>query len=193
MTPVGRPREFDVDEALDAAMNAFWDHGYEATSMADLMEAMGLQKGSIYKAFGDKHSLFMQALGLYLDQAAERTRHALESGAPRDAIRSWLECMISGDCRKRRGCFMVNSVVELGPHDEKACVLLKRHAARLEKHLATTLERGQTDGVFRTDRTARELAEVLHVFIAGIAATSRNASMRGRSKRLIDFVMCMLM
>ena len=62
MTSVGRPREFDLEEALDAAMQAFWAHGYESTSMADLMLAMDLQKGSIYKAFGDKHSLFIQAL-----------------------------------------------------------------------------------------------------------------------------------
>ena len=60
---MARPREFDIDEALSAAMTAFWERGFAATSLADLMDATGLQKGSIYKAFGSKHELFMQALG----------------------------------------------------------------------------------------------------------------------------------
>ena len=68
---MARPREFDISDALDRAMEAFWRHGYEATSMADLMEAMSLQKGSIYKAFNDKHSLFMAALPLDEDEEEE--------------------------------------------------------------------------------------------------------------------------
>ena len=64
------PREFDMDEALDAAMSVFWEKGYEGTSMADLMAATGLHKGSIYKAFTDKHDLFVKALKRYLNQGA---------------------------------------------------------------------------------------------------------------------------
>ena len=64
---MARPREFDMDEALDAAISTFWTQGYEATSMTDLMEATGLHKGSLYKAFDDKHDLFMKSLSRYLD------------------------------------------------------------------------------------------------------------------------------
>ena len=64
---MARPREFDIDEALDAAMGVFWERGYEATSMVNLMDATGLHKGSIYKAFEDKHDLFLQALRRYLN------------------------------------------------------------------------------------------------------------------------------
>ena len=67
---VGRPRQFDVDQTLDAAMRAFWARGYEATSMADLMAATGLHKGSLYQAFGDKHALFIEALKRYLGEMA---------------------------------------------------------------------------------------------------------------------------
>src|ERR687891_349404 len=92
---MARPREFDIDEALEAAMGAFWVRGYEATSLADLMQAMGLQKGSIYKAFGDKHALFLCALQRYLDQMYEAQR-AMLTGAtsPRVALQAWLDQLI---------------------------------------------------------------------------------------------------
>ena len=77
---MARPREFDIDHVLNAAMHAFWQRGYEATSLADLMEATGLQKGSLYKAFGDKHSLFMQALNRYLAQRACEQHQRNEDG-----------------------------------------------------------------------------------------------------------------
>ena len=63
---VGRPRQFDEEQVLDAAMKAFWANGYEATSLADLVSVTGLHKGSLYQAFGDKHSLFVQTLNRYL-------------------------------------------------------------------------------------------------------------------------------
>src|ERR671910_2905737 len=94
---MARPREFDIDEALDAAMGAFWVRGYEATSLADLMQVMGLQKGSIYKAFGDKHALFLSALQRYLDQMYAAQRQALANAtSPRATIQAWLDRLIEG-------------------------------------------------------------------------------------------------
>ena len=63
---MGRPREFEIEDALDAAAKAFWSQGYEATSLEDLMKATGLHKGSLYKAFGCKHDLFKSSLEYYL-------------------------------------------------------------------------------------------------------------------------------
>ena len=71
--PVGRPREFDEDTVLEAAMEAFWSKGYEATSLAELCTCMGLNKGSLYQAFGDKHTLFMRALKAYADREFRET------------------------------------------------------------------------------------------------------------------------
>ena len=85
---VGRPREFDVDKALDAAMQAFWAKGYEATSMADLMAATGLHKGSIYGAFGDKHALFVEALTRYLADMRQIERSVLKG---RSDTAGWLD------------------------------------------------------------------------------------------------------
>ena len=86
MSPAGRPREFDEDDVLDRVVRQFWQHGYEATSLTDLVIATGVQKGSLYKAFGDKHALFMMALDRYVTNAERETRNRLQHGP--SAIRS---------------------------------------------------------------------------------------------------------
>jgi AcrR family transcriptional regulator len=117
---MARPREFDIDQVLDAAMNTFWTKGYEATSMADLMEAMNLKKGSIYKAFEDKHDLFCKALERYLEGMDKQMREMVETAtSPRAGIETWLQkgvemCQGQG---VKRGCLALNTAVELGPHD----------------------------------------------------------------------------
>jgi TetR/AcrR family transcriptional repressor of nem operon len=89
---MARPREFDMDEALDAAIGTFWTQGYEATSMTDLMEATGLHKGSLYKAFDDKHDLFMKSLSRYLDNHWETMQAILgEARSPLEGVRAWLQ------------------------------------------------------------------------------------------------------
>ncbi len=85
---VGRPREFDVEQVLDAAMKAFWANGYESTSLADLVSVTGLHKGSLYQAFGDKHSLFIQTLNRYLQNIRHHKNQILmQADTPLGGIR----------------------------------------------------------------------------------------------------------
>ncbi len=192
---MARPREFDVDEALQAAMEAFWDRGFEATSLADLMEATGLQKGSIYKAFGSKHELFTQALARYLDDVYAKMQIALEGPeSAKQGVRRWLKLIIQlcNEQDKRRGCFAVNSVVELGPHDEATASRLRRHFARVEKLLANTIARGQVRGEIRNDRSPEELAEVLFLFAKGMLASSKGAHSKAHIQRSADFALVVL-
>ena len=87
--PVGRPREFDEERVLEAAMNAFWNKGYEATSLAELCRVTGLNKGSLYQAFGDKHQLFMRALHHYADmEYREVMAAAMQFDSPLARIRA---------------------------------------------------------------------------------------------------------
>jgi TetR/AcrR family transcriptional repressor of nem operon len=114
---VGRPREFDEEAALEAAMDAFWAKGYEATSMADLCCCTGLHKGSLYQAFGDKHTLFMNALKHYADsEFHETTAVAQGLTSPLKVIRAVVN-KICDDATGEKGCMMINSMVELAPHD----------------------------------------------------------------------------
>ena len=173
---MARPREFDMDQALDSAMGAFWNRGYESTSMADLMEATGLQKGSIYKAFDNKHDLFMKSLERYLAVMHQRMSEVIESASsPREGIRAWLQMgveMCQG-ADMRRGCLALNTAVELGPHDGEVAALLKRQHGKILGLLVATIERGQALGEFCDDLPAEQLAKSLHVFGAGMLATSK--------------------
>jgi TetR/AcrR family transcriptional repressor of nem operon len=173
---MARPREFDMEKALDAAMSAFWTCGYDATSMADLMEAMDLRKGSIYKAFADKHDLFMQALTRYLDGMYDTMRQGFESAeSPVEGLRVWLS-YVSQICQGEdihRGCLALNAAVELGPHDEAVAGLLKRHFARVSRLLTQIIERGQQADEFRRDLPAPQLTKALSIFAAGMLTTSK--------------------
>ena len=117
---MARLREFDTEVAIDAAMQAFWLRGYEATSLTDLMAATGLKKGSIYKAFTDKHTLFMLTLRQYIDRSnALHRQHLEEAASPKAGIANWLHTIVEQRAadEARRGCFMLNSLMELAPHD----------------------------------------------------------------------------
>ncbi len=192
---MARPREFDEEEVLEAAMVAFWERGYEATSVADLMTATGLQKGSLYKAFGDKRRLFDRALERYLEAGVEATQECFaEMVDPRSAIRCWLKHLFrpsastNGD---RRGCFAVNAFVELAPHDHELADRLAGHFDGLRAVLAEVIAQGQRDGQFRNDVAAKQLAEVLMTLAVGALASARGPqpdSTADRGPSLIDTV-----
>lgn len=173
---MARPREFDMNEALDAAMVTFWTHGFEATSMADLVAATGLHKGSLYKAFDDKHDLFMKSLKHYLDGAYRDTREALAVGAtPLDRLRGWLHGFVAlcSDQPVQRGCMAMNSAVELGPHDAAVRDLLQQHHARSSELVVETIRDGQRHGQLSNDLDAEQIAGMLFVIGVGLLATSK--------------------
>ncbi len=173
---MARPREFDIDDALENAMQAFWSYGYEATSMSDLMEAMDLQKGSIYKAFGDKHSLFIAALEHYLNTVHEFDRKILEKGeSPKKAIHTWLNTDLKNACSQslKRGCLMVNALNERAYRDEKVANLITLHTARLSKMLTKTIKRGQELKEFRSDINASDISQVIIVSLFGMLTLTK--------------------
>ncbi len=118
---VGRPREFDEEQVLDAAMKAFWANGYESTSLADLVSVTGLHKGSLYQAFGDKHSLFIQTLNRYLHNVRACKNQILKNadsqlGGIRDILHGLIDMSeIDSDCPQ--GCMAVKTLIEMAPHD----------------------------------------------------------------------------
>ena len=180
---MARPREFELDDVLDKALEAFWMRGYESTSMADLTEAMGLKKGSIYAAFGDKHSLFLAALTRYTDMHFRRFQEVFEQAeTPRDGLESFLggalvDYATGGETRK--GCFVVNSLVELGPHDPAVNEILRRQYARIEALFRKNIGEGQAMGQFRTDVSEEDLATAISVIMSGIMTDCKS----GRSEK----------
>src|SRR5438477_12528580 len=146
---MARPREFDEAAALEAAVACFWSRGYEATSVRDLAASMGLSAPSLYNAYGDKHALFVQALEHYLDHATRaRIRRFEESLAPKEAVRRFIEEIIdrSVDDRERRGCFLINSALEIAPHDAKLGALIADRLGEIERFFHRSIRRAQSEG-----------------------------------------------
>src|SRR3990170_5511321 len=146
---MARPREFDVDSALEAAMQTFWAKGYEATSVDDLCGSTGLGRSSLYAAFVDKRQLYLRALDRYEDAAAARVAAALAGPLPiRKSIAAFLDRIIDDIVSGlgRRGCFIGNCAAEISRGDREAADQVRRSLARVEKVFCEALTRAKARG-----------------------------------------------
>src|SRR5271163_1114981 len=144
-----RPREFDETAALEAAIECFWRRGYEATSMRDLAASMGLTAPSLYNAFGDKRALFAKSLQRYLDcTTRDRLRRYEISLPPKEAIRHFFAEIVehSVNDRERKGCFLVNSALEVAPHQKKLGAVIAKQFAEIEAFFKRCIRAAQADG-----------------------------------------------
>jgi TetR/AcrR family transcriptional repressor of nem operon len=174
---MARPREFDEAIALEAAIECFWHRGYEATSVRDLADKMGISAPSLYNAYGDKHALFVRALERYLDQSTRARIRRLEDSLPaKQAICSFIEDIIerSVNDRERRGCFLINSALEVAPHDKKLGALIADRLAEIEAFFYRSIKTAQADGAVPRDRAAKDLARLLLGVLLGIRVLARS-------------------
>lgn len=157
----------------------FWKQGYRATSIPDLLNVTGLERGSLYKAFNDKRSLFDRAFNTYLRSGRSAMSQTLSAaGSPLERIAAWLSQVAQG-CSGAvggPGCLAVNVMVELAPFEPAVRVRLQRHWAIVEAALAKTLAEGQRKCEIRSDVSAIELAQMIVRMIAGAAAFSRQGN-----------------
>jgi len=178
---MARPKEFDEEVALAAALEVFWEKGYEAASVQDLTDRMGIQKASLYNTFGDKHALFVRALGAYSAETLEWYRTALERPG---TVRAGLEALLlemTADCERAaesRGCLCVNSAIELAPHDPAIATLLERHNRTLEELFCRTLERGKLVAEIPPDLDTVATARFLLNTIAGLSVARKTGAGR---------------
>jgi TetR/AcrR family transcriptional repressor of nem operon len=167
---VGRPREFDEERALEAAMDEFWKKGYESTSLNDLCCCTGLHKGSLYQAFGDKHQLFMRSLNHYADREfKDVVAVAIEQDSPLDSIRALVRT-VCDHAAEGRGCLMINSMVELAPHDPEVKEMLMNEGQRRIHVMTELLTKAREAGEIRPELDPARLAQQLMVGLAGAAA-----------------------
>ncbi len=174
---MARPREFDEVTALEAAIECFWQHGYEATSVRDLADKMEISAPSLYNAYGDKHALFVQALEHYLDHSARALIKRLESSLPpKQAIRRFIGEIIehSVSDRKRRGCFLINSALEVAPHDKELGAFVADCFAEIEAFFYRSIKAAQAEGAVPWDRAAKDLARLLLGVLIGIRVLARS-------------------
>jgi len=166
-----RPREFDVDTALERAMHVFWAKGYESTSLDDLCEATGLGRSSLYSVFNDKRDLYLRALDRYENASAARIAVALARPRPiRRALSAFLERMIDDIVAGpgRRGCFIGNCSAELARLDRSAATRVRRSLERVEAEFRKALARAKERGEIVPAADITALARFLTAGIQGL-------------------------
>ncbi|GGG77535.1 TetR/AcrR family transcriptional regulator [Paenibacillus radicis (ex Gao et al. 2016)] len=166
-----RPREFDEEKALTAAMQQFWEKGFEATSLTDLTSSMGIQRPSLYSAFGDKKQLFETAFRKYTQAHAASIRTSLQRhSSVREAFRKYFENLADEAYGQApsRGCFCINTMVELSPHDEKFEILTREHQMYLSVIFQETIERGIRSGELDEAINAKQTAQSLIIQLIGL-------------------------
>ncbi|MCP4332548.1 MAG: TetR/AcrR family transcriptional regulator [Gammaproteobacteria bacterium] len=167
--PVGRPREFDEEQVLISAMEAFWRKGYEATSLTDLTECTCMNKASLYRVFGDKHQLFKAALKHYSEMEFREVVGVIrETASPLENIRAVIQ-KITTDFAHEKGCMMTNSMVELAPHDPEVRQMLQDFGEKRIQALTGMIDRAQHAGEVRSELVPMELAVSLMIALAGSA------------------------
>jgi AcrR family transcriptional regulator len=168
---VGRPREFDVEEALASALKVFWRKGYEAASLNDLTEAMGITRPSLYCAFGNKEDLFKKALDLYEREKMVFIDQALDKPTAYEAVRYLLTkgCEAQADS-ETPGCMGVNGVLNMnGIASESVRQELQNVRLNVERKLHERFERAKQEGDVRADCDLNALTAYVLALSQGIA------------------------
>lgn len=169
-----RTKEFEPREALDAAMQLFWRKGYEAASMRELLDTMGIGRGSFYDTFGDKHALFLAALDRFQEVRTTWVEEVLrDSGL--DGVREVFRRTIEGlvEFEPRRGCLLANSAVELAPHDPEVAEKISRYVLRTEDAFERALVRARDAGEIAGDSDPKALARFLVNTLHGMRVLAR--------------------
>lgn len=178
---MSRPREFQEDEVLDAAIVCFWRRGLEATSVRELSEAMGLNQPSLYNAFGDKRHLFAKSLERYATQFMRARIARLEQAhVGGDAIRAFFRELISRSVADpdRRGCLIVNSALEVAPHDADMRRAIGTYLAEIEGFFLRCLEKARDEGMLSPDHDVRDLARHYLGLLLGLRVLARTRPQR---------------
>jgi len=194
-TVMARPREFDEQSALDAAVQCFWARGYEATSVRALAGRMEMTGASLYNAFGDKHALFKRALQHYVAQGFdERVRRLEKQLAPRAAIEAFFGEIVAHSLNDKRhkGCMLVNAALEVAPHDRELRQVVADFQRRAEAFFRRCVQAGQRDKTISARQPAKDLARLLLGVLMGIRVLARSRPERALLKGLIRPVLALL-
>ena len=172
---MARPREFDEEAVLDAAMQCFWRRGYEATSVRDLVEKTGITSASLYNAFGDKRALYARAFEQYVEESIGDRIRRCEALEPRAAISAFFAEILKrslGD-PQHKGCMMVNAALDVAPHDPDFQKIVAGVLVRVEQFFLGCVEAGQADGTITRSLSAANLAHHLLGVLIGIRVLAR--------------------
>ena len=171
---MARTKQFDPDAALQKALELFWERGYAATSMADLVDHLGIARASIYATFGGKHELYLKAHERYVQSRDPNIVERLSQPGPvLPAVRALVNAYAEASIEDRRGCLVVNSAVELAGRDPHTARRVAASWDTLETALTSALIRARAQGALPAGKDPRALARFLLVLLQGMRVLGR--------------------
>lgn len=178
---MARLKAFDEERAIDAAVDCFWMHGYEGTSVRDLAEAMGIGGASLYNAYGDKRALFARSLERYAERSMRERIARLEAGhRPKEAIVAFVEEIVErslGD-PDRKGCLLINSALDVAPHDAEIGSVVSSYLDEIRGFFQRNLVAARKAGQVPKRIDAPSVATHLLGVVAGIRVLARTGAGR---------------
>jgi AcrR family transcriptional regulator len=186
--PLGRPRAFDIDKALDRALDVFWRKGYEGASLPDLTKAMGINRPSLYAAFGNKEALFRKALDRYAEGPAGYVFEALNEPTARAAVERLLFGGIDlvTDPRNPHGCLMVHGALACGEAGDCIRQELASRRAAGQTALRKRFERARAEGDLPPDSNPADLARYIVTVMHGMAVQAASGASRKQLRRVAE-------
>jgi AcrR family transcriptional regulator len=185
---LGRPRSFDADKALDRALQVFWRKGYEGASLSDLTKAMGINRPSLYAAFGDKAALFRKVLDRYADGPASYVLEALQQPTARAVMERLLRGAVemSADPHNPRGCLMVQGALACGKETEPIRQELIVRRAAGEAAVRRRFARAKAEGDLPADANPADLARYVAAILHGMAVEAASGASRPELRRIAE-------
>ncbi|RII20940.1 HTH-type transcriptional repressor ComR [Streptomyces sp. YIM 130001] len=187
---MARTKEFDPDAALQSALELFWRRGYEATSMADLVEQLGIGRASLYATFGNKHDLYLKAMDRYIQSRDPALIDELSQPGPvlpavRTLVRRFAD-EAADEATRRDGCLVTNTAVELGPHDRESTRRVESSWEHIETPLHSALVRARAQGELAAHHDPQALARMLLVLLQGLRVVGKASSDPARVRDAAD-------
>lgn len=184
---MARTKVFDEEAVLNKALYLFWDQGFNATSAQDLVDQLGISRSSLYDTYGDKFQLFKRALSQYRKNFGGTMIEMIEkSDNAEQTLKDIFKYVVQESLQQKfsKGCFMVNSSIEMAPHNEAIAEIVNANMRDIEDALVLLIEKGQAMGQFSASHAARPLARFVFNTISGL----RVASKSGAEKQVFDDV-----
>lgn len=192
---MGRPREFNTDEALEQAMNVFWEKGYDSASLCDLIDAMSISKSSFYETFNSKHDLFLDTIDHYLDTVTRQAIAFLDSDVPgREAIEALFNSILDEaiNDEQQRGCYLSNCSGQIAAGDAKVTERVRAGARSFEDAFYRAVVRGQEAGQISSNQDARALARYFVSSVNGLRLTAKSNTDRTALNDIVRVILAPL-
>lgn len=192
---MARIREFDERHIFETAIDLFWKKGYNSVSTKDLIDAFGISRSSMYGAYKDKRNLFIIALQQYRESASKKIIKLLNrSDSVKETIFKILTQFVKETIADKdsKGCFIVNTAIELAPHDDEILKIILEHRNNIVTALTTAIERGMEKGEIKTDQNPKSLANFFYNLINGLRVDAKIHKDKDYYKQIVEIAIGVL-